>query len=119
MEATMDAENVISPRTLDGIEAAGDALVEKLGSGRKRKYARFLIAALSGIPWIGGVITASTSLSAEFEQGQVNELHRLWLAEHRQKARDLIGALGDIFTRLEILATRLTSVLSHPNISIS
>jgi hypothetical protein len=89
----MNAEDLLSPTSLERLEEAGDALAEKLGGGRKRKYMRFLIAALSGIPWVGGVITASTGLSAEEEQGQVNELHRLWLAEHQQKARELIGAI--------------------------
>lgn len=49
---------------LDKLEAAGDALSDQLGGGSKHKYARFLIAALSSIPWIGGVIAASASLSA-------------------------------------------------------
>lgn len=110
----MGAGNVASPITLEGIEVAGNALAEKLGSGRKRKYARFLIAALSGIPWIGGVITASTGLSAELEQGQVNELHRLWLAEHQQKARELIGALSDIFTRLENFGHEIDQRIESP-----
>jgi hypothetical protein len=110
----MSAENVIPPITLDTVEAAGNALAEKLGSGRKRKYVRFLIAALSGIPWIGGVITASTGLSAEFKQGQVNDLHRLWLAEHQQKARELIEALGDIFTRLENFSHEIDERIESP-----
>jgi len=99
---------------LDGLEANTDALSEKLGNGRKRKYARFVIAALSSIPWIGGVIAASTSLSAEVEQGQVNELHRLWLAEHQQKARELIGALSDIFARLENFGDEINQRIESP-----
>jgi hypothetical protein len=99
---------------LDRLEAAEGALSEKLGSGSKRKYARFLIAALSSIPWIGGVIAASASLSAEVEQGKVNELHRLWLAEHQQKAKELIGALTDIFARLENFGHEIDERLESP-----
>ena len=49
---------------LDKLEATEEALGEKLGGGSKHKFARFLIAALSSIPWIGGVIAASASLSS-------------------------------------------------------
>src|SRR5215472_15770898 len=80
---------------LDKVGPTEDSLGERLGSGSKRKYARFLIAAPSSIPWIGGVIAASASLSAEMEQGQVNELHRLWLASGAEApiSRELNAAL--------------------------
>jgi hypothetical protein len=40
------------------------------------------------IPWIGGVIGASASLTAERDQEGVNDLHRLWLKEHEHKVHD-------------------------------
>jgi hypothetical protein len=60
------------------------------------------------------VIAASASLSAEVEQGKVNELHRLWLAEHQQKAKELIGALTDIFARLENFGHEIDERLESP-----
>lgn len=99
---------------LDKLEAAGDALSDQLGGGSKHKYARFLIAALSSIPWIGGVIAASASLSAEVEQGKVNDLHRLWLSEHQQKIKELLGALSDIFSRLENFGEEINERLESP-----
>jgi hypothetical protein len=99
---------------LDKLEAAEEALGEKLGSGSKHKYARFLVAALSSIPWIGGLIAASASLNAEIEQGRVNELHRVWLAEHQQKARELVGALSDICARLENFGDEINERLESP-----
>jgi hypothetical protein len=99
---------------LDKLEAAEDALTNQLGSGSKRKYARFLVAALSSIPWIGGVIAASASLSAEIEQGKLNELHRLWLSEHQQKVRELIGALTDILGRLENFGSEIDERIQSP-----
>jgi hypothetical protein len=38
---------------LDRLEAAQEALSDKLGDGNNRKYGRFIVAALSSIPWIG------------------------------------------------------------------
>jgi hypothetical protein len=99
---------------LDKLEAAQEALSDKLGDGSKRKYARFIVAALSSIPWIGGLIGASASFSAEIEQGKVNELHRLWLAEHQQKARELVGTLTDIFARLENFGEEIRERIESP-----
>ena len=50
---------------------------ERLSGGRGKKYARFVIAALSSIPWIGGVISAAASLSAEKDQEKTALRERL------------------------------------------
>ena len=81
--------------------AAQDALAQRLGGSRRRKYVRFFVAALSRIPWVGGVFSAASSFSAEKDQEKVNELHRLWLAQHEEKAAELLGTLHDIFERLD------------------
>lgn len=83
------------------VEPSQDALVAKLSAGGSHKYARFVIAALSSIPWVGGFIAASASLSAEREQEGINELQRLWLEEHREKIKELNATLVDIFIRLD------------------
>jgi hypothetical protein len=100
--------------TLDRLEAAQEALSAKLGSSRARKYGRFVVAALSSIPWIGGVIGASASLSAERDQEEINELHRMWLAEHQEKARELVSAFVDIFSRLETFGHEINERIESP-----
>jgi hypothetical protein len=100
--------------TLDRLEAAQEALTAKLGGSRARKYARFVVAALSSIPWIGGVIGASASLSAERDQDEINELHRMWLAEHQEKARELVSAFVDIFSRLESFGDEIQERIESP-----
>ena len=106
----------LSPHSivLDKLEAAEEALSNQLGSGRRGKYARFLVAALSSIPWVGGLIAACASLTAEIEQGKVNELHRLWLTEHQEKARELVGALSEIVARLENFGEEINERLESP-----
>ena len=83
------------------VEPSQDALVAKLSAGRSHKYARFVVAALSSIPWVGGFIAASANLSAEREQEGINELQRLWLEEHKGKIKELSATLADIFIRLD------------------
>jgi hypothetical protein len=99
---------------LDRLEAAQESLSSRLGGSRSRKYARFVIAALSSIPWIGGVIGASASLSAERDQEEINELHRMWLDEHQQKARELVAAFVDIFSRLESFGDEIKERIESP-----
>ncbi len=106
----------LSPHSivLDRLEAAQEALSAKLGGSRTRKYARFIIAALSSIPWIGGVIGAGASLSAERDQEEINHLHRMWLEEHQEKARELVAAFVDIFSRLESFGDEIADRIESP-----
>lgn len=73
-------------------------------SGQKRtKYERFFLAAMSSIPWVGGLLSASASLNAENEQGQINELQNQWMHLHREKLQDLADSLSGIYKRIESL----------------
>jgi hypothetical protein len=95
-------------------EPSQDALVQKLGSGKYKKYARFVVAALSAIPWIGSIIGAVASLSAERDQEGINELHRLWLEEHQTKVADLGATFGEIFTRLDGFGEEVQDRIESP-----
>jgi len=50
------------------IEPSQASLLGKLGGAKWHKYTRFIMAALGSIPWVGGLIAAAASLSAEKEQ---------------------------------------------------
>jgi hypothetical protein len=98
----------------DLLDRSESALAERFGSGRGRKYVRFAIAALGGIPWVGGFIAASASLSAESEQQGVNELQRMWLQEHKEKIRQLHETLADIFIRLDNFGEEIEERIQSP-----
>ena len=72
------------PHVYADIEPSEDELMEKLGGSKRKKYARFAVAALSSIPWIGGVISAAASLSAEKDQESINVLQRSGLRSKDQ-----------------------------------
>ncbi|ABF40140.1 conserved hypothetical protein [Candidatus Koribacter versatilis Ellin345] len=111
----MQDPDVIGPvGTGAEIEVSQNALAQKLGSGRNKKYVRFAVAALSAIPWIGGVIGASASFSAEHDQEQVNDLHRLWLQEHQSRVLQLGETLNDIFERLESFGDEIQERVESP-----
>lgn len=84
-------------------EAQIKQALEQLASGKRRKADRFVLAALSSIPWVGGVLSAAAALDAEAEQGRVNELHREWLEEHKRKLGELASDLSGVIRRVEEL----------------
>lgn len=85
---------------IEKIEKGGDAISDVLSGNGGKKYGRFVFAALGGIPWVGGVIAASSALHAEIEQGRVNEMMGRWLDEHREKINLLGSAIQQITDRL-------------------
>ena len=96
------------------LEHAQNALAQSLGGNKRKKYVRFFVAALSSIPWVGGLFSASASFSAEADQEKINDLHRLWLAEHEEKARELIATLMEIFERLDNFGDEIQERLESP-----
>jgi hypothetical protein len=80
-----------------------------LNAKTHRKYARFFLAALSSIPWVGGLLSATASLNSEKEQGRVNALHEQWIEEHRRRLDELAKALAGIAERLEQVGETVTA----------
>jgi hypothetical protein len=71
-------------------------------------------AALGSIPWIGGLIAASASFTAETEQQKLNELQRLWLEHHREKIKQVSNTLADIFIRLDNFGDEVQQRIESP-----
>jgi hypothetical protein len=117
MDNKEDSLSSTEPPNSERPEVAGapqDALVARLGAGKSRRYVRFLVAALGSIPWVGGLIAASASLSAENEQQSLNELQRLWLEEHKQKLKELGDTLAEILVRLDKLGDEVQQRIESP-----
>lgn len=68
---------------------------------KKQRITRFIIAAMSSIPWIGGFFGASASLKAELEQSKTNDLIKLWIEEHEAKLSDLGETIHKIIVRFD------------------
>lgn len=78
-------------------------LEHPLGAERQRRYRRFLLEAMSSVPWVGGLIAAIAAIDSERDQGKINELQQEWLAVHKDKMKELGGTLLEILQRLETL----------------
>ncbi len=95
-------------------EAAIRDELERLSTTKRKKAERFFLAALSSIPWIGGLLSASASLDAEIDQGHVNELQQQWLDEHRRKLDELARTLADIAQRISSLGPEAETRAESP-----
>jgi hypothetical protein len=93
-----------SPKPIEANSEAGDELAAAIGGhGSYTRYARFVVAVLGSIPWLGGLLAASAALHAEVEQGKINELVQQWLRSYGDRVKQLEAAIGDITDRLDQL----------------
>jgi hypothetical protein len=92
---------IITFETEAALREKREALAERIGRQNSGRYARFILAALSGIPWVGSLLGAGAALHGEVQQDQLNELQRLWLKEHQAKLERLGKTLATIMERFE------------------
>lgn len=83
------------PQTTNG------SILEKVLGSNAGKYPRFVLAILSSIPWVGGVLSGVAGLTAESEQKQVNQLMYLWLKEHQEKMSELGVTIKEMLNRFD------------------
>jgi hypothetical protein len=80
------------------------AALEKTSVSTKRKVVeKFVLAALSSIPWVGGFISAAASLKVDQRNSEKDSLQTKWLEEHSKKMHHLMGALTEVAGRLDNL----------------
>lgn len=100
----MSDGNRILPITEDQVIAALNAEIEKAEpSQRSQILEKFVLAALSSIPWIGGVLSAAESFRAEQGTTRLNSLQTQWLREHQRKIGLLSQTLQAITDRFEAI----------------
>lgn len=118
----MDKGNIEQQSTImdvDSVELVDDrtSLIIGLTGDDKKKYSRFVLAALSGVPWLGGVfgvLSALATLQSEKQQDQINELQRLWLQEHRDKIKELARTIQEILSRFDSFGDEIKTRIEDP-----
>jgi hypothetical protein len=81
---------------------------------KRHKWARFTLAALGAIPWVGSVIAAAAALNAEDEQGKVNDLQQGWLHTHAERIEELERTIGSIIETAETAGVDAENRLDDP-----
>jgi hypothetical protein len=116
--AAEDANDKIIPTdyVVESIKAEMDTASP---SRRRRIIEAVVVAALGGIPWVGGVVSASLiSGSAAFRAGEAetkrDDLLREWLQEHQEKLQNLRNTLEQMVLRLEGFGREVEERITSP-----
>jgi len=100
----------MTPEIITGAEKE---LVGIFAKGGYDKYGRFVLAALSSIPWVG-FLAIIGNLQAEKDQDEINFFLRLWLQEHKEKIKELQLTIGEILERLDTFGDEVRSRIESP-----
>lgn len=103
MERDLDEKEIKVPEEAVVLSNNEQAALEAVTGDSWKKYSRVAMAALGGIPWVGSVLSAAATLSAEKDQEATNKIMFLWVQEHEQKLRELGATLGEVFERFDSL----------------
>ena len=95
-------------------KAERDFLVE-FNTSKDKKYDRFVLAILGSLPWVGSVLSASASLSAELAQERNTEFLRLWIKEHQEKIKELGVTIQEIINRLDSFGEEIRERIQSPH----
>lgn len=87
-------------------------LTDATGSPRKRALKKFVLAAISVIPWVGPLIVAGLEIAGK--PGKVDDLQSKWLESHRVKLARLHSTLTEIAERLENFGEEVDARLEDP-----
>ncbi len=100
------SEDVLSGIVLGEKE---QAVLEEISGTKFGKYGKVTMAVLGGIPWIGTLINAYSTLADEESDERYKKLMYLWVREHEEKLKEVFEMLAQIFTRFESFGNSVTA----------
>jgi hypothetical protein len=103
---TQDEQSPLNDDT-EILESLSAEIEKAEPSRRSRILEKFFLAALSSIPWVGGVLSAAEAYRTEKGANRLNHLQTEWLKEHQKKILLLAQALRDIGVRLNDLGEEI------------
>jgi len=103
---TQDEQSPLNDDT-EILESLSAEIEKAEPSRRSRILEKFFLAALSSIPWVGGVLSAAEAYRTEEGANRLNHLQKEWLKEHQKKILLLAQALRDIGVRLNDLGEEI------------
>ena len=97
------------------IDEIKDALKQASPDRRQRIFEAIALAALSSIPWIGGVFAAGWTYKMRENEIIHDDLVERWLQEHTDKLRLLREALEAVVDRLGNLGDEIDARIESPD----
>lgn len=95
------SENQENPSS-DAREKLNEEIEDALKGGVGPKAARFALACLSGIPYVGGALGGVAAAWSEAEQAHLNRLFAAWLKLQEQEIREIGITMMEVATRVDL-----------------
>jgi hypothetical protein len=108
------ADETIATNTDGVIETIKAELATASPSKRQRIREAIALAALSSIPWVGGVLAAAATFKFDETGVHQDDLRTQWLHEHQQRLIDLRATLDGIFARFDSLGDDIDERIESP-----
>ena len=84
-----------------------DELAATSVSRARKAVEKFILAALSAIPWVGGFISAAASMPIDERNTRKDELQSKWLEVHEKKMEQLGGTVQTAVSRFAALGEEI------------
>jgi hypothetical protein len=88
-------------RDSPSIDSLREEMEKALRGGAGPKLARFALACLSGVPFVGGALGGVAGFWSEADQARLNKLFAAWLQFQEQELREIGVTLMEVMTRLD------------------
>ncbi len=96
------------------VQAIRSEIVKGSKSKRRRIGEKFVMAAIGGIPWVGGFLAAAASIPGDEAAARADDLRTKWLEEHERKLQDLRETLDQIDERFDNLGPLIEERIQSP-----
>src|SRR3989442_944290 len=109
------AKDILQPGLGDDAIQVIRADLEKGQSSKRRRITeKFVFAALSAIPWVGGFIAAAASIPRDEAAQKADDLRTKWMEEHGRKLTELRNDLDAISERFASLGPEIEERIQSP-----
>ena len=86
---------------LPSTDSLREEMEKALRGGAGPKLARFALACLSGVPFVGGAFGGVAGIWSEADQARLNKLFAAWLQLQEQELREIGVTLMEVMARLD------------------
>ncbi|MBI9020863.1 MAG: hypothetical protein JEZ10_06385 [Verrucomicrobia bacterium] len=87
---------------------------DALNSGKGPKVARFALAALGSIPFVGGAIAGAAGAWSEAEQDHFNKILRTWLKLQEDELKEIGQTITEVMMRVDTSDEKIRERIESP-----
>src|SRR5229473_2747834 len=98
----------------DDAEKLEEEMTQALTRGHGPKVARFVLALLSGAPFVGGVFSGAAGAWSEAEQDFFNRIAASWMRMQQDEIREIAATVAEVFSRLNLYDEEVRKRLQSP-----